>query len=128
MKVLLDTHIVLWSAAEPERLGGTADLIGSAEVRYLSAASTWELAIKQSHGRVDVGDVDAWVARALRELAADPLPVTHRHAAGVVDLPWSHHDPFDRLLVAQARQEGAVLVTADRSLDGYGHLVDLAHP
>jgi PIN domain nuclease of toxin-antitoxin system len=126
VKLLLDTHILLWAATAPERLGSAEQLVRDAELRLLSAASAWELAIKQGLGKVDLGmPVGAWMERALRELLANPLDITVDHAAAVEQLPGHHRDPFDRLLVVQAQQEGAVLLTADRVLLSYGSAVRL---
>jgi PIN domain nuclease of toxin-antitoxin system len=126
MRLLLDTHVLLWAAVSPERLGPSAQLVIDAEQRLLSAASIWELAIKQGLGKLDLGtDVRSWVARALAELQLEPLSISGEHAAGVQDLPPVHRDPFDRLLVAQARQEGVVLLTADTRLLAYGDAVRL---
>ena len=126
MRLLLDTHVLLWAAAAPERLGASAQEVASAEQRLISAASTWELAIKQGLGRLDLTtDVRSWLSRAGRELQAQPLSITDDHAAAVEYLPPVHRDPFDRLLVAQALHEGAVLLTADRLLLQYGDMVCL---
>lgn len=126
MRLLLDTHVVLWAASAPERLGDAAALVLEAEERWLSAASTWEMAIKQGLGKLSLGmSAGAWTARAVTELALRPLPVTSAHAAGVEGLPSHHRDPFDRLLVAQAAAEGLVLLTADRALEPYGDVVRL---
>ena len=126
MKVLLDTHVLVWAAATPERLGGAAAVLGGADQRLLSAVCVWELAIKQGLGKLSLGtDVRTWTRRVTRELVLDHLPVTAEHAAAVEQLPDVHRDPFDRLLVAQAVAEGAVLVTADRRPLGYGDAVRL---
>lgn len=126
MRVLLDTHVLLWAASAPERLGPAAQVLIDAEQRLLSAASVWELAIKQGLGRLDLGsDVHTWTDRAVDELQLRRLAITGDHAAAVEHLPSVHRDPFDRLLVAQARSEGAVLLTADRTLLGYGDVVRL---
>lgn len=121
MKLLVDTHVFLWMAAEPERLGEALDPVASPgnEV-LLSAASTWELAIKASIGRLALPEpVGTYVSSRMRALALDALPVEHLHAAAVDALPMHHRDPFDRLLVAQAQATGATLVTADEALRPY---------
>lgn len=126
MKVLLDTHVAVWAATTPERLGPDMQVLADADQRLLSAVCVWELAIKQRTGKLSLGsDVRTWTRRAARELGLDHLPVTAEHAAGVEHLPDVHRDPFDRLLVAQALAEGAVLLTADEQLLGYGDLVRL---
>ena len=126
MRLLLDTHVVLWAAADPERLGPSLSLVAEAEQRLVSAASTWELAIKANLGKIELGmDVRSWVARALRALRAESLVITGDHAAAVEHLPPLHRDPFDRMLVAQATFEGVVLLTSDDVLTGYGDVVRL---
>lgn len=126
MKVLLDTHVVVWAATTPERLGAGRQLVADADQRLLSAVCVWELAIKQGLGKLSVGsDVRTWTRRTVRELALDHLAVMSEHAAAVEHLPYVHRDPFDRLLVAQAIAEGAVLLTAEERLLGYGDAVRL---
>ena len=126
MKVLLDTHVLVWAATTPERLGDATGLIAGADNRLLSAVSVWEVAIKQRLGKLSVGsDVRTWTRRVARELELDHLPVTAGHAAAVEHLPDVHRDPFDRILVAQAVAEGALLLTADERLTGYGDVVRL---
>ena len=126
MTVLLDTHVLVWAAATPERLGPELTRLQDADRRLVSAASVWELSIKQRLGKIDLGtDVRAWVRRAVTELVLVHLPVTAEHAAGVEHLPDVHRDPFDRLLVSQALSEDAVLLTADRQLLDYGDAVRL---
>lgn len=121
MKVLLDTHVLLWAAQESARLGEGRQLLQAAELRLLSAVSVWEMAIKQGLGKLSLGqDVASWTRRASRALQLTSLPVTGDHAAAVEALPDLHRDPFDRLLVAQARAEGALLLTVDTGLAGYG--------
>ena len=126
MRVLLDTHVLLWAATTPERLGSALAVVEDAERRLVSAVCVWELAVKQHLGKLSVGtDVRTWARRVTGELVLEHLPVTADHAAAVEHLPDVHRDPFDRLLVAQAMSEGAVLLTADRRLTGYGDVVRL---
>jgi PIN domain nuclease of toxin-antitoxin system len=123
---ILDTHVLLWASTAPERLGAAEQLLVDAARRMVSAVSVWELAIKQDLGKLSLGsDVRAWTRRVTVELALDHLPVTAEHAAAVENLPDLHRDPFDRLLVAQAVSEGAVLLTADHRLTEYGDAVRL---
>jgi PIN domain nuclease of toxin-antitoxin system len=118
--------VLLWAAAEPERLGGAEQLLAEADVRMLSTASGLELAIKQDLGKVDLGmDVSSWFRRSLRELAAESLDIRMDHVAALEQLPLVHRDSFDRILIAQALHEGAVLLTADRALASYGDVVRL---
>ncbi|MGY1764587.1 type II toxin-antitoxin system VapC family toxin [Geodermatophilus sp. SYSU D00779] len=126
MRVLLDTHVLVWAATTPERLGSDLAVIEDADRRIVSAVCVWELAVKQHIGKLTLGsDVRTWARRATVELVLDHLPVTADHAAAVEQLPDVHRDPFDRLLVAQAVAEGAVLLTADERLTAYGDAVRL---
>lgn len=121
MTVLLDTHVLLWAAGFPERLPrGARDLIeDDGTVLLYSAASIWEVAIKSGLGRPDF-DVDPRILRrGLLENGYTELPVTGAHASAVDLLPPIHADPFDRILVAQARIEGVILLTADRTVGRY---------
>jgi PIN domain nuclease of toxin-antitoxin system len=93
------------------------DAIRAADQVYVSAASAWEIAIKASLGRLST---DRRVADVVVESGFEELPVRLEHAARVQDLPWHHHDPFDRLLVAQGLVEGLTLVTRDRAFARYG--------
>jgi PIN domain nuclease of toxin-antitoxin system len=118
-RLLLDTHVWLWWQADDARLGGRArKLISTASEVRLSAASVWEIAIKTSLGKLTLpkdADIDG-------ELETDgflPLPVEIAHADGVRLLPALHRDPFDRLLVSQARAEGLTILTADAALAAY---------
>ena len=126
MRILLDTHVLLWAASSPERLGASEQDLFLAGQRLISAASIWEPAVKASLGKLELAtNVRSWIPRAVRELHAQPLSITGDHAAAVEHLPPVHRDPFDRLLVAQALHEGAVLLTADRLLLQYGDMVRL---
>jgi PIN domain nuclease of toxin-antitoxin system len=112
--LLLDTHVLLWLLDDSPRLGLDArELITASSAVYVSAASTWELAIKAAIGKLTLPDDldDAIDRSALRE-----LPVTRRHtlASDLIALP--HKDPFDALLVAQAKVERLTLLTADEKL------------
>jgi PIN domain nuclease of toxin-antitoxin system len=124
-KRLLDTHLVLWAAYEPNRLSAAAKkLMQNREQPLLfSLATLWEVAIKSSLGRpdfsVDVGDL----REGLLNSGFLELPIQAAHLCRVATLPWVHRDPFDRLLVAQAITENAQLLTADRTLKGYGRFV-----
>jgi PIN domain nuclease of toxin-antitoxin system len=118
VKLLLDTHAALWWLAGDERFGATAAgyLSDRANQVLLSAAVVWEVAIKRSLGKLEAPD---GFADALLSGGALGLPVGLRHAAAVAELPWRHRDPFDRILVAQAQLEGAVVVTRDEAFDAY---------
>jgi len=122
MNALLDTHVLLWWMADDARLSKRArDLIGDRGVRLLwSAASSWELAIKVSLGKLRLPEpVESYVGRRLAQQDIHVLSVTHAHAAAVESLPPHHRDPFDRMLVAQAIQEKLVLVTPDPLVRSY---------
>jgi len=121
VKLLLDTHLLLWVANEPKRLPRAARVqIESSENELLfSAASIWEITIKRGLGREDF-DVDPRVLRrALLDNGYTELPITGEHAINVDRLPSEHKDPFDRILVAQAMVEGITLLTNDRKLTEY---------
>jgi PIN domain nuclease of toxin-antitoxin system len=127
MRLLLDTHLLLWAVSEPARLDeATRELIEDAANEVLfSAASIWEIAIKARLGRADFAIRPEQVASAARLTGFMELPVSADAAARVVDLPMHHRDPFDRLLVAQAMSEPARLYTADPLLSPYSELVQL---
>ncbi len=121
MKLLLDTHLLLWAASQPERVPAAAHkLIADPGNELLfSAASLWEVAIKSGLGRNDFS-VDARVLRrGLLDNGYGELPILSAHAVAVAGLPPIHRDPFDRLLVAQATIEGIVLLTSDALVAQY---------
>jgi PIN domain nuclease of toxin-antitoxin system len=122
MRFLLDTVVWLWSIGEVGRLNQHArDVLTSPEHElYFSAASVWEIAIKTSIGRMDInGPPNIVIPRETQRQSLLPLPVTCSHALAVHDLPRVHADPFDRLLIAQARCEGLVFMTPDREVRRY---------
>lgn len=125
MRVLLDTHVLLWALAEPHRLDGeTRAMIECTDAEILfSAASIWEIAIKSGLGRRDFAFDPAEIARAALDTGFTELAVRSNAAALVGRLPLLHRDPFDRVLVAQAIVEPAALYTADRQLLPYSDLV-----
>ncbi len=115
MKLLLDTHLLLWAAGQSARLSGLARALidDTANELLFSTASLWEVVIKQGQGREDF-QVDARrLRRGLLDNGYAELPVLGEHALAVANLPRIHKDPFDRLLVAQATVEGITLLTAD---------------
>ncbi len=117
MKLLLDTHVVLWWRADSAQLTREARrTIASAEEILVSAASGWEVAIKVGVGKLRVADSFAWM---VSESGFTELPVNLGHTERVTMLPRHHRDPFDRMLVAQAQTEGATLVTHDRQFTPY---------
>ena len=121
MKLLLDTHLLLWAAGQPQRLSAAARALieDAANELFFSAASLWEIVIKQGLGRDDFR-VDARVLRrGLLDNGYRELPVSSEHVIAVATLPPIHKDPFDRLLVAQATVEGITLMTADPAVARY---------
>ncbi len=125
MRVLLDTHVLMWALAEPRRLDEETRATiesGATEVLF-SAASIWEIAIKARLGRADFAVAPAEIARAAVDTGFSELAIRSNAAALVAELPPLHRDPFDRLLVAQAIVEPATLFTADERLEPYSELV-----
>lgn len=121
MKFLLDTQLLLWAAGQPERLSATARrLLSDQRNEFLfSAASLWEVAIKNSLGREDFRVEPRLLRRGLLDNGYVELAVTSQHAVSIDGLPPLHKDPFDRLLLAQALTEGITLLTNDARLAGY---------
>ena len=121
MKLLLDTHILLWAAGAPERLSPAArDLIedpGNALI--FSVASLWETAIKRGLGRDDFQADPRLLRRGLLDNGYAELVITSEHVVSIDSLPRLHRDPFDRLLIAQATVEGITLLTADPRIADY---------
>jgi PIN domain nuclease of toxin-antitoxin system len=123
VKLLLDTHVWLWWNTESERLAPAAvrQIENPRNDVFLSAASVWEMAIKRRLGQLPLPEpVAMYVARRLRSDSVRELPVSAGHAAGVETLDPLHRDPFDRLLVVQARHEGLRLLTVDPLVLAYG--------
>jgi len=122
---LLDTHLLLWLASEPERLSPTAKQIVSAAASDLafSVVSLWEIAIKNRRGRPDFLVNLRRLRQGLLERGFREVAVLSEHAMTVEILPAHHKDPFDRMLLAQATAEGMTLLTADTTLAAYGHPV-----
>ncbi|WP_341644901.1 type II toxin-antitoxin system VapC family toxin [Thauera sp. SDU_THAU2] len=121
MKLLLDTHILLWAAADSSQLGNKARkllLSGNTQL-FFSSASIWEVAIKQGLGRADFQVDPRLLRRGLLNNGYTELPVTGEHAVETNALPDLHKDPFDRILIAQANVEGMKLVTADHRVAQY---------
>ncbi|WP_334046763.1 type II toxin-antitoxin system VapC family toxin [Burkholderia cepacia] len=119
MRLLLDTHVLLWIVTDDPKLSARARrLISAADERFVSSASSWEAAIKAGLGKLDI-DVGKLI-RAIGPSGIRELPVRAVHGAAVRDLPHHHRGPFDRLLAAQARLEPLQLVTADTHLARYG--------
>ncbi len=122
MRLLLDTHALLFWVYEPSRLGASArrSLADRENQVFWSVASTWEVAIKVGLGKLTLdGPVSEVIPTELLRNGFSLLPIDHAHVLAVSDLPRHHGDPFDRLLVAQARAEGLDLVTADARIAAY---------
>lgn len=121
MKLLLDTHLVLWAAGAPERLSpATRRLLGDeGNELAVSVVSFWEIVIKRGLGRKDFEVDPGRLRRGLRDNGWTELPLTSDHALAVDRLPSLHRDPFDRMLIAQADFEGITLLTADAQVACY---------
>lgn len=127
MKLLLDTHLLLWAAGAPDRLSNSARLAieNPQNALLFSAASIWEVAIKRSLGRADF-NVDArLLRRGLLDNGYEELKISSEHAVFVDSLPNIHKDPFDRILIAQASVEGITLLTADALVAQYAGVIEL---
>lgn len=122
MNLLLDTHLLLWAAAEPQRLSPQARelLLDPSNQPLFSAASLWEISIKNGLGRSDFNVDPRRLWRMLLANGYRELPIASEHAVAVNDLPPLHKDPFDRILIAQARVEGMPLLTVDKAVTAYG--------
>ena len=121
MKLLLDTHLLLWAAGEPDRLSAEArSLLANPENELMfSAASLWEVAIKRGLGRADFKVDTRLLRRGLLDNGYSELPIISDHVVAIESLPPIHKDPFDRVLVAQAIVEGITLLTIDSSVAQY---------
>jgi PIN domain nuclease of toxin-antitoxin system len=124
MRLLLDTNVLIWWLENSNRLPLHAQtrITNAAEV-FVSSASIWELAIKIGAGKLRIN-----LTVVLSEIARHQfqhLPISYQHATQVLQLPAIHHDPFDRILVAQAVSESLKLLTADRLLASYSNLVEV---
>jgi PIN domain nuclease of toxin-antitoxin system len=118
-RLLLDTHTFLWWLADDSRLGTRARaLIADAKNQvFVSAATSWEISIKKSLGKIEApDDLDAVV----EEEGFEKLAITFFHGECAGDLPQLHRDPFDRMLVAQSQAEGLEIITADEAIPKYG--------
>ena len=122
-RILLDTHLLLWAVAEPRKLPpGARKRIEEADV-FVSAASLWEVSIKAALGKLAADPAE--LLAEIEPAGFTLLPITGEHAAAVAKLPTVHADPFDRMLVAQAKTEPLLLLTNDAVLAGYGDCVEL---
>jgi PIN domain nuclease of toxin-antitoxin system len=128
LKLLLDTHIWIWSLAEPKRLSRRVhrELTDMNNELWLSPVSTWEALLLHAKGRIELpGNVAEWIARATSLMREAPL--THEIVIAARDLALAHQDPADRFLAATASVLGLTLVTADQRLLGLGNIATLAN-
>lgn len=121
MTILLDTHILVWMWTGDKRLRQeTRDLLSSQGApSKVSVASFWELAIKRSVGKLDLDIPIEDLLASLPEFRVELLPISMEHVIAVRDLPLHHRDPFDRMLIAQAKAEGMHILTADPHFGAY---------
>ena len=123
MRLLLDTHVLLWACADPGRIPGPTRVLledGGNDLVW-SVVGTLELAIKAGAGKLKVpGTLESFLEEQRREMGLEILPLENRHALALASLPDLHRDPFDRLLVAQALVEGVALLSSDAFLRRYG--------
>lgn len=119
MRLLLDTHILLWSLSDDRQLtrAGREVIVNPRNEVFISAASIWEVSIKAALGRIEIELDD--LESAIEEASFQPLPINFRHAATAGRLPGVHRDPFDRMLIAQATVEELRIVTHDRVFERY---------
>lgn len=125
MKYLLDTHLLLWAAADSPKLSASARTIIENEDNelYFSAGSILEIAIKTALGKPEFQINSSLFRRLLLDNGYQELPIDSRHAALTETLPDIHKDPFDRILIAQSQAEGITLLSADEKVIAYGHTV-----
>lgn len=122
-RLLLDTHILLWAVGAPKKLPSMArKRIDDSEV-FVSAATVWEVSIKTALGKLQADPAELFAA--IEPAGFSLLPISGEHAAAVAKLPPLHNDPFDRMLIAQAKTEPLLLLTNDSALAGYGDCVEL---
>ena len=124
MRLLLDTHLLLWWMSNDPALSKQArELIADPNnTIFISAITMWEIWLKKSLGKLELpGNFE----EALAKESFESLPLSSAAAKGVAELPWLHRDPFDRVLIAQARESKLWLITADKEVAAYGHGVQL---
>jgi PIN domain nuclease of toxin-antitoxin system len=123
VKLLLDTHVLLWSATAPDRLApeARAALEDATNDALVSVVSAWEIAIKQSLGKLELAKpAEKWLPEVLKRTGFEVAELGLPAALRVRGLAWHHRDPFDRLLIAQALDEGYTIVSHDAAFDAYG--------
>ena len=119
MKLLLDTHMLLWAAAETLPKAAEKMVTDEENTLYFSPASIWEIGIKKNLGRSDFKVDPEVLRRGLLDNQYQELPITSLHALAANELPQIHKDPFDRMLLAQAKTEGISFLTSDSTLREY---------
>ena len=123
MKLLLDAHVLLWAATDPERLAAAAraELEDGANDAHVSIVTAWEIAIKQSLTKLDLPvPAERWLPEVMKRTGFDVAELDLASVLRVRGLPWHHRDPFDRLLIAQAVEQGYTLVTRDDAFERHG--------
>jgi len=123
MKLLLDTHVLLWSATAPDRLvpEARAALEDGTHDALVSIVSAWEIAIKQSIGKLELArPAEHWLPDVLKRTGFEVAELSLSAALRVRALPWHHKDPFDRLLIAQALDQGYTIISRDPEFKAYG--------
>ena len=123
MKLLLDTHVLLWSATDPDRLAREtrATLEDGEHEVLVSTVSAWEIAIKQSLGKLELArPAERWLPEVMKRTGYEVAELGLSAALRVRELPWHHRDPFDRLLIAQAFDQGYTVVSHDHAFEAYG--------
>ena len=118
MDLLLDTHALLWWLSDDPKLGpeARASIEKRTNAVYVSAAATWEIAVKRSAGKLEApGDIEEWLA----DEGFMALPIQVAHAVAAAELPLHHKDPFDRVMIAQAQLEDLTLLARDDQIDKY---------
>ena len=120
MRVLADTHTFIWWVEDNPKLGPKARKVIETSHVFVSTASAWEMSIKNSIGRLDFDEpLEDWIPREMKRNGFQSLYVSLEHAIQAGQLPQHHQDPFDRMLIAQARLEGLTLLTSDRRIPLY---------
>jgi PIN domain nuclease of toxin-antitoxin system len=123
MTYVLDTHVFLWAMVEPKNLSQPAAKIIENEQNelLLSSVVVWEIGIKRKIGKIvfKKNNLEIFIHRVIEESGFIPLPITIAHALEMENLPGIHRDPFDRMLISQARVEKAILITPDRIIQSY---------
>jgi PIN domain nuclease of toxin-antitoxin system len=118
LKLLIDSNALIWALADPDELSIDArQALQEPNDRFVSIASLWQIAIKVSLGKLSL---PREVTAAVELIAAEPLSITPRHIRRVQSLPFHHRDPFDRMMIAQALEDGLTIVTRDRHIKAYG--------